>query len=72
MSSSGSSVRRRDRNARSQPRRGKRRDALLENLGKYKTGKSCLYINKLADVDMDVLEDVLRNDWDAMARRYPE
>ena len=51
---------------------GKRRDALLENLGKYKTGKSCLYINKLADVDMDVLEDVLRNDWDAMARRYPE
>ena len=51
---------------------GKRRDALLEKLGKYKTGKSCLYINKLADVDMEVLEDVLRNDWKAMARKYPE
>ena len=51
---------------------GKRRDALLEKLGKYKTGKSCLYINKLADVDMDVLEDVLRNDWEVMGRKYPE
>ncbi|MBX7457197.1 DUF1801 domain-containing protein [Qipengyuania sp. 1NDH17] len=49
---------------------GKRRDALLEKLGKYKTGKSCLYINKLADVDMDVLEELLRNDWEAMARKY--
>ena len=51
---------------------GKRRDALLEKLGKYKTGKSCLYVNKLADVDMDVLEELLRNDWEAMARKYPE
>ena len=51
---------------------GKRRDALLAKLGKYSTDKSCLYINKLADVDMAVLEEMLRNDWDAMARLYPE
>jgi len=51
---------------------GKRRDALLAKLGKHKTGKSCLYINKLADVDMDVLEQLIRNDWEAMARIYPE
>ncbi|MCA0908971.1 DUF1801 domain-containing protein [Qipengyuania gaetbuli] len=51
---------------------GKRRDAMLAKLGKYSTGKSCLYINKLADVDMAVLEEMLRNDWDAMARLYPE
>ena len=51
---------------------GKRRDALLEKLGKYKTGKSCLYVNKLEDIDMDVLKDLLRNDWEAMARKYPE
>ena len=51
---------------------GKRRDALLEKLGKHKTGKSCLYINKLADVDMDVLEEMLRADWEAMARTYPD
>jgi hypothetical protein len=51
---------------------GKRRDELLERLGKYSTGKSCLYINTLADVDMEVLEELLRNDWTAMARAYPE
>ena len=50
---------------------GERRDALLDKLGKYKTGKSCLYINKLADVNMDVLEQLIRNDWEAMARAYP-
>ena len=51
---------------------GNRRDALLADLGKYATGKSCLYVNKLADVDMAVLEELLRNDWKAMARLYPE
>lgn len=34
-------------------------DELLGNLGKYKTGKSCLYINKLADVDIEVLTDLV-------------
>jgi len=33
--------------------------ALLKKLGKYKTGKSCLYINKLADIDRDVLEEIV-------------
>ncbi|MEM9055752.1 MAG: DUF1801 domain-containing protein [Pseudomonadota bacterium] len=31
----------------------------LGRLGKHKLGKSCLYINKLADVDMDVLEEIV-------------
>ncbi len=31
----------------------------LERLGKHKIGKSCLYINKLADVDLAVLEDII-------------
>ena len=47
------------------------RDELLGTLGKHKTGKSCLYINKLADVDMDVLEELIRRDWAAMNRIYP-
>ena len=34
-------------------------DALLEKLGKHKTGKGCLYINKLADVDTAVLEELI-------------
>ena len=34
-------------------------DALLARLGKYTTGKACLYVNKLADVDMDVLRQLV-------------
>ena len=33
---------------------------ILDRLGKWKMGKSCLYINKLADVDLDVLEELIR------------
>lgn len=35
-------------------------DALLAKLGKYTTGKSCLYINKLADVDLSVLRELIQ------------
>ena len=34
-------------------------DALLAKLGNYKTGKACLYINKLDDVDMQVLKELI-------------
>ena len=43
----------------------------LERLGKHKTGKSCLYVNKLADVDMAVLEEVIADSVAAMDRMYP-
>ena len=33
--------------------------ALLEKLGKHKTGKGCLYIKRLSDVDENVLQDLL-------------
>jgi hypothetical protein len=36
-------------------------DEIMARLGKYKTGKGCLYINKLDDVDMDVLEELVRS-----------
>jgi hypothetical protein len=35
-------------------------DELMANLGKHKTGKSCLYINKLEDVDLDTLRELVR------------
>lgn len=50
---------------------GRNRDALLRKLGKYSTGKSCLYITKLGDVDMAVLEQMIASDWAAMKRKYP-
>ncbi len=34
-------------------------DKLLGELGKHSTGKSCLYIKRLEDVDMDVLEEIV-------------
>ena len=33
---------------------------LLEKLGKHKTGKGCLYINKLTDVNVDVLKEIIK------------
>ncbi|WP_010136905.1 DUF1801 domain-containing protein [Ochrovirga pacifica] len=33
---------------------------LLDKLGKHKTGVGCLYINKLADVDTDVLKEIIQ------------
>jgi hypothetical protein len=43
----------------------------LARLGKYSTGKSCLYINKLADVDLAVLEEIVAADWATMQKLYP-
>ena len=42
----------------------------LSRLGKHKLGKSCLYINKLADVDMDVLEDIVLDGVAYMRDKY--
>lgn len=34
--------------------------ALLKKLGKHKTGKGCLYINKLEEVDLSVLKEIIK------------
>lgn len=40
---------------------------LMKRLGKYKTGKSCLYIKKLDDVNLDVLRELVTRAVDKMA-----
>jgi len=45
--------------------------AYLERLGKHKIGKCCLYINKLTDIDMAVLEELLVYAWQDMKTKYP-
>ena len=45
-------------------------DSLMAKLGKYKTGKSCLYINKLADVDEKVLEKLIAGSVKYMRQKY--
>lgn len=47
-----------------------RAEALMSKLGKYKTGKSCLYINKLEDIDMSVLEELIVDSVAFMKEKY--
>lgn len=45
-------------------------DALLVKLGKYKTGKSCLYVKQLADIDLKVLESLIIRSIKYMRSKY--
>ena len=47
-------------------------EELLQKLGKHKTGKSCLYINKLENVDLGVLKEMIRESVKMMKERYSE
>jgi hypothetical protein len=43
---------------------------LMAKLGKFKTGKSCLYINKLEDIDLTVLEELITDSVAFMKEKY--
>lgn len=45
-------------------------EELLSKLGKYKTGKVCLYINKLADVDIEVLKQIIKSAWEDALKKW--
>ena len=44
--------------------------ALLMKLGKHKTGKSCLYIKKLEDIDMKILERIVKTGYKMIASKH--
>lgn len=44
----------------------------LDGLGKHKKGKGCLYLKRLSDVDLGVLERIIGAGWADMAWRYPD
>lgn len=48
------------------------RSEYIKDLGKYKVGKSCLYINKLADIDIGVLEKMIVAAVDYVKETYTE
>jgi uncharacterized protein DUF1801 len=48
------------------------RDVLLAKLGKHKTGKVCVYIRRLANVDLKVLETLVARSIAEMKHRYPQ
>ena len=45
---------------------------LMAKLGKYKSSVSCLYIKKLKDVDLAVLEEIIIRSLAFMNDKYPE
>lgn len=49
-----------------------RYESLMEKLGKYKTGKSCLYVKRLSDIDPLVLRALISESVAYMKARYPD
>jgi len=49
----------------------KDRDELLNKFGKHKTGKACVYIKKLADIDQTILEVMIKNSVNHIQNLYP-
>ena len=43
---------------------------LLKELGRHKLGKSCLYINKLSDIKLDILEKIAKLSVQQMQQKY--
>lgn len=48
------------------------REQLLAKLGKHTSGKACIYINKLADIDIDVLKALIKESISSTLEKYPE
>ena len=47
-----------------------RYETLLEKLGKHGKGKSCLYIKRLADIDIDVLKALITSSYNYFNKKY--
>ena len=43
---------------------------LLENLGKFKTGKACIYVKKLADIDLKAVEKIIKETIKFLDEKY--
>jgi hypothetical protein len=45
-------------------------ESLLARLGKHKAGKSCVYVKRLADIDLDVLAELVKRSVEEVRRRH--
>ncbi|MDU0200609.1 MULTISPECIES: DUF1801 domain-containing protein [Paenibacillus] len=64
------------------PRKGKislyfatgdsQRESLLQDLGKHTTGKACVYINKVDDIQVDVLKSLIKQSIQFLKETYPD
>ncbi|WP_234570719.1 DUF1801 domain-containing protein [Rhodohalobacter sp. 614A] len=48
----------------------KRQEELLQKLGKHRTGKACLYVKKLDDIDMDILREMVEESVKYVDEKY--
>ncbi|WP_096435641.1 DUF1801 domain-containing protein [Alteribacter populi] len=48
------------------------RDELLKDFGKHKAGKACVYINKIADIEVDVLKALIDSSIKFLRETYPD
>lgn len=49
-----------------------KREELLQRFGKHTSGKGCIYINKLADVDVEVLKELIHQTAEFVQKTYPD
>jgi hypothetical protein len=49
----------------------KNRELLLSQLGKHKSSKSCVYVKKLSDIDLKILERMIVNSMTYTIKLYP-
>ncbi|ASK63783.1 hypothetical protein CFK37_17265 [Virgibacillus phasianinus] len=49
-----------------------KREELLKDFGKHTTGKACVYINKVADIDINVLRDLIKQSVAFLMDAYPD
>ena len=48
-----------------------KRDELLKRFGKHTTGKACVYINKVADIDVEVMKELINESVSFLRKMYP-
>ncbi|MFJ8517243.1 DUF1801 domain-containing protein [Lysinibacillus xylanilyticus] len=48
------------------------RDDLLKDFGKHTTGKACVYINKIADIDVEILKSLIQRSVSFLQETYPD
>ena len=48
----------------------KKHEHLLKDLGKYKMGKACIYINKLSDINVDVMKKIMAASIEFLKEKY--
>jgi len=48
----------------------KKHDELLSKLGPFKSGKSCLYIKRLSDINLEILKEIIHLDFAHMKKKY--